>query len=278
MLIDTHVHLIYRDRLNYPWLSDVAALDHDATYEQYASTARRIGIEGALHMEVDVHDKDRDAETELVKSLMQPPDSLIRGAIASCRPESESFAAWFEQQQSKPEIKGLRRILHVVPDELSTTQTFRDNVKRLSSTALTFDLCVLPRQMPKAIELIDHCPDVFFILDHCGVPDVKSGEMSPWQEYMSQIAERPNVTAKISGVMAYGDPDAWTLADLRPFVEHTINAFGWDRVIWGSDSPVCTLGGHIETWVAATHALIDGCSRTEKAALLHDNAQRIWTL
>ncbi len=278
MLIDTHVHLIYRDRLNYPWLSNVAALDRDATYDQYAATARRVGIDGALHMEVDVDDKDRDAETELVKSLMQQPGSLIRGAIASCRPESESFAMWFEQQRSKPEIKGLRRILHVVPDDLSTTQTFRDNVKRLSATALTFDICVLPRQMPQAIELIDHCPDVSFILDHCGVPDVKSGEMSPWKEYMSQIAERPNVTAKVSGVMAYGDPDTWTLADLRPFVEHTISTFGWDRVVWGSDSPVCTLGGHIETWVAATHALIDGCSATEKAALLHNNAQRIWTL
>ncbi len=278
MLIDTHVHLIYRKKLNYPWLAQVPALDRDATYEQYASTARRIGIEGALHMEVDVDDKDREAETELVKSLMQQPDSLMRGAIASCRPESDAFAEWFEQQQLQPEIKGLRRVLHVVPDDVSTTRTFRDNVKRLSTTTLTFDLCVFPRQMPLAIELIDHCPDVSFILDHCGVPDVKSGEMSPWREYMSQIAERPNVTAKVSGVMAYGDPDAWTLADLRPYVEHTINTFGWDRIVWGSDSPVCTLGGRIETWVAATHALIDGCSESEKAALLHDNAQRIWTL
>ncbi len=226
MLIDTHVHLIYRKKLNYPWLAQVPALDHDATYEQYASTARRVGIEGALHMEVDVDDKDRDAETALVKSLMQQPDSLMRGAIASCRPESDTFAEWFEQQQSKPEIKGLRRVLHVMPDDVSTTRTFRDNVKCLSATTLTFDLCVLPRQMPLAIELVDHCPDVSFILDHCGVPDVKSGEMSPWREYMSQIAERPNVTAKVSGVMAYGDPDAWTLADLRPYVEHTINTFG----------------------------------------------------
>ncbi|ASJ74334.1 amidohydrolase family protein [Granulosicoccus antarcticus] len=278
MLIDTHVHLIYRDKLNYPWLAEVSALDRDATYEQYANTARRIGIEGALHMEVDVDDKDRDAETDLIQSLMQLPDSLMRGAIASCRPESDAFPAWLEKQRLRPEIKGLRRVLHVVPDEVSTTPTFRDNVKRLSATGLTFDLCVFPRQIPLAIELVDHCPEVNFILDHCGVPDVKSGEMNPWQQHMTQLAERANVSAKISGVMAYGDPDNWTLSDLRPFVEHTIAAFGWDRVVWGSDSPVCTLGGQIETWVAATHALIDGCSETEKAALLRDNARKIWTL
>ncbi len=278
MLIDTHLHLIYRDKLSYPWLANVEKLNRDSTYADYASIARRIGIIGALHMEVDVADKDRDAETDMVKSLMDQPDSLMRGAIASCRPESEEFAAWFDKQQSRAEIKGLRRILHTMPDELSTTPTFRDNVKRLTGTGLTFDLCVLPKQIPLAIELVDHCPDVQFVLDHCGVPDVKSGEMSPWQENMTQIASRNNVVGKVSGVIAYGDHDKWVLDDMRPYVEHTITAFGWDRVVWGSDSPVCTQGGRIETWVAATHALIDGCSADEKAALLRNNAMQLWNL
>jgi len=278
MLIDTHLHLIYRDKLNYPWLADVEMLNRDATYEDYASIARRIGIVAALHMEVDVADEDRDAETDLVKSLMEQPESLMCGAIASCRPESESFPAWLDAQRPRTEIKGLRRILHVMPDELSTSRLFRDNVKRLTGTGLTFDLCVLPRQIPLAIELVDHCPDVQFVLDHCGVPDVKSAEMSPWQENMTRLAQRHNVTGKVSGVMAYGDHEHWVLDDLRPYVEHTIAAFGWDRVVWGSDSPVCTQGGRIETWVAATHALIDGCSDDEKAGLLRNNAIQLWQL
>lgn len=278
MLIDTHLHLIYRDKLEYPWLAAVETLNRDATYNDYASIAHRVGITGALHMEVDVADKDRDAETEMVKALMEQPDSLMRGAIASCRPESPDFSAWLDRQLPRPEVKGLRRVLHVVPDELSSSATFRDNVKRLTGTSLSFDLCVLPAQIPLALELVDHCPDVQFILDHCGVPDVKSGELSPWQHHMTQMAERRNVTAKVSGVMAYGDHDHWVLEDLRPYVEHTIDAFGWDRVIWGSDSPVCTLGGRIETWVAATHALIADCSTDEKAALLHRNATRLWNL
>jgi len=278
MLIDTHLHLIYREKLSYPWLANVEQLNKDSTYADYADIARRIGISGALHMEVDVADADRDAETDMVRSLMDQPDSLMRGAIASCRPESDTFAAWLENQQSRSEILGLRRILHVMPDELSTSTTFRDNVKRLSGTGLTFDLCVLPRQIPLAIELVDHCPDVQFILDHCGVPDVKSALLSPWKEHMQDIAKRNNVVGKVSGVMAYGDLNAWVLDDLRPFVEHTIDVFGWNRVVWGSDSPVCTQGGRIETWVAATHALIDGCSADEKAALLRNNATRIWNL
>lgn len=277
-MIDTHLHLIYRDKLNYPWLSNTEALNRDSTYDSYHTIARRIGISGALHMEVDVAESDQIAETDLIKELMDNPDCLLRGAIASCRPESTEFAAFLERQSQRAEVKGFRRILHMAPDDVSTTPVFRNNIKRLSGTRLTFDLCVLATQIPLAVELVDHCPDVQFILDHCGVPDIKGRDLSSWQKHMSDIAQRPNVTAKISGVMAYGDLDSWTLDDLRPYVEHTIKCFGWDRVVWGSDSPVCTLGGNIETWVAATHVLLEGCSADEKASLLHANATRIWSL
>ena len=278
MILDTHVHLIYRNRLSYPWLKSVEALDNDATYDDYQRTARRIGISGALHMEVDVADEDRDAETDMVRSLMELPDSLIRGAIASCRPESDNFASWFDLQIERAEVKGLRRVLHVAPDELSTTSLFRENVKRLADTSMTFDLCVLPSQIPLAIELVDYCPRVSFVLDHCGVPDIKGGAFEPWKTHIAEMSRRENVTAKISGVMAYTDTENWTLDDIRPFVEHTISKFGWNRVVWGSDSPVCTLGGHLETWVAATHALLNNCSADEKGKLLFHNARNLWNL
>jgi len=278
MLIDTHLHLIYRNQLKYAWLADNPALNTDATYDDYHTVANRIGISCALHMEVDVDDSSRVAETHMIESLMAQPDCLLKGVIASCRPESSEFPAYLEDQQSRASLKGFRRVLHVVADDVSTTSLFRDNIKRLSGTGLTFDLCVLPHQMPIAAELIDHCPEVTFILDHCGVPDIKNSSLHPWSENLKSLALRPNVIGKISGIMAYGNLQDWTLNDLRPYVEHTIESFGWQRVVWGSDSPVCTLGGSLETWVAATHALIEGCSDDEKAALTHANAQRLWNL
>lgn len=278
MIFDTHLHLIYLDKLVYPWLDDFAALRNDSTYDSYATIARRVGISGVLHMEVDVAENDIEAETAMIHELMAPKDSLLRGAISSCRPESTDFQPFLERQLQLSHVKGFRRVLHVVPDEISTTNVFRENVKRLSGTGLTFDLCVLPAQLPLAAQLVDHCPEVTFILDHCGVPDVRGQSFEPWAKHMRTLAERDNVMAKISGVMAYGDPDTWSLDDIRPYVEHTINAFGWKRVVWGSDSPVCTLGGQIETWVAATHALLDGCSTEEKAALLRNNAAALWSV
>ncbi|MDX3924663.1 MAG: amidohydrolase [Shinella sp.] len=278
MIIDTHLHLIDRSVLSYPWLSGVPALNRDFLYSAYAAEAGRAGISASLHMEVDVDPADIEAETAEVFRLSQQPGSLLTGAIASCRTEEQGFAAYLERQEANPFVKGFRRVLHVMPDDLSTGTLFRENLKRLGGTRFTFDLCVLPHQIPKAIALCDLAPDVQFVLDHCGVPDIKAGSDHPWREHMTEIARRPNVTAKISGVIAYADPQTWTVDTIRPYVEHTIGAFGWDRVVWGSDWPVCTLSGSLSTWVAATHALLAGASPEERTKLLSGNARRLWNL
>ncbi len=278
MIIDTHLHLIDLSALRYPWLGGAPALNRDFSHEEYATQARRAGIEAALHMEVDVDQADIEVETNHVKAQSLEKGSLLRGAIAACRPEEAGFAAYLERQQADPFVKGFRRVLHVMPDELSDTALFRDNIKRLSGTGLTFDLVVLPHQIPRAIALADLAPDVQFVLDHCGVPDIKGGVEHPWREHMTEIAQRPNVIGKISGVVAYADAGSWSVESLRPYVEHTIGSFGWDRVVWGSDWPVCTLGGGLATWVAATHALIAGASPEERAKLLSGNARRMWKL
>jgi predicted TIM-barrel fold metal-dependent hydrolase len=278
MILDTHLHIVDQSALAYPWLSGAPALNRDFRYEEYAREARRVGIEASLHMEVDVAAEQIEAETAYLQGLAGQPGKSLLGAISACRPEDKDFPAFLERQKANPFVKGFRRVLHVVPDDVSEGATFRENIKRLAGTGLTFDLCVLPRQMPQAIALVDLAPEVQFVLDHCGVPDIKGNAIDPWREQMTEIARRPNVIGKVSGVVAYADPDSWTLATIRPYVEHTIGAFGWDRVIWGSDWPVCTLGGGLSTWVAATQALIAGANAEEKAKLLSGNARRLWGL
>jgi predicted TIM-barrel fold metal-dependent hydrolase len=278
MLVDTHLHLIDKSRLSYPWLSGAPAIDRDFSYGEYERQARRAGITDVLHMEVDVAAEDIGNEIEYVREWSRKPGNLIRGAIAACRPEDPGFAAALEGKIADPFVKGFRRVLHVMPDDLSEAPLFRENVRRLGGTRLTFDLVVLPRQLPHAIELADLAPDVTFILDHCGVPDIAGEAMHPWREYVADIARRPNVNAKISGVVAYADPESWTSETLRPYVEHVIASFGWDRIVWGSDWPVCTPAGGLLAWVSATHALLNGCSDDERQKLFWRNANRIWGL
>jgi predicted TIM-barrel fold metal-dependent hydrolase len=277
-LIDTHLHLIDRGALSYPWLADVPALNQDFLLERYQTEAFRCGIGASLHMEVDVAEKDIEAETRHVETLAKRPGSPLRGAISACRPENPDFPAFLERQLANPFVKGFRRVLHVVPDEVSLSPLFRANVGRLAGAGRPFDLCVRPDQIDKAIALVDLCPAVQFVLDHCGVPAIMERAEHPWRERIAEIARRPNVAVKISGVVAYADPESWAVDDIRPYVEHAIGCFGWDRVVWGSDWPVCTLTASLSTWVAATHAITAGCSEDERTRLFHDNARRIWRL
>ena len=276
-IIDTHLHLIDRRQLSYPWLAGVEKLAADFPYERYAAEAHRCGVTDALHMEVDVAEPDIENETSNVAALVEG-GAIIRGAISSCRPENPDFPAFLERALANPLVKGFRRVLHVVDDELSASPLFRDHLRRLGGTERPFDLCVRSDQLDRAIGLVDAAPDVQFVLDHCGIPAISNRDEHPWRERITEIAQRPNVAVKISGVVAYADADTWTVDDLRPYVEHAIGSFGWDRVIWGSDWPVCTLTASLSLWVAATHALTLGCSVTERGKLLCDNARRLWNV
>ncbi|MBE7184779.1 MAG: amidohydrolase [Methylobacterium mesophilicum] len=278
MIIDTHLHLIDKAALDYPWLAGVPPLDRSFSYAEYAEQARALGIEAALHMEVDVAEPDIERETAHVARQAQEEGSLLQGAIASCRPERDDFPAMLERALADPFVKGFRRVLHVMPDDLSESALFRENIRLLGSTRLPFDLCVLPRQHGQATALADHAPDTQFVLDHCGVPDIKGEALDPWREQIAELARRPNIAAKISGVIAYADGESWTAETLRPYVEHVIERFGWDRVVWGSDWPVCTLGGGLARWVDATETLLRGAGEGEREKLLSANARRIWQL
>jgi predicted TIM-barrel fold metal-dependent hydrolase len=274
MIFDTHLHLIDRSRLSYPWLASLPPLDRDWGFDSYAATASRVGITDVLHMEVDVADTDIDAETAWIADLMARPGSLLRGAISAARPESDGFEGWLDRVDRQV-VRGVRRVLHVVPDAVSQDDRFRRNIRKLGQAGLPFDICMLQRQLSLALDLVDACPDTTFIVDHCGVPDIDTGSFDNWAASISRLAERPNINAKLSGISAYGPAD-WTLRTLQPYADHLIQAFGSQRVVWGSDSPVCTLQSSLPEWVATSQALLAGLSVNERNLVLHDNAARIW--
>lgn len=273
-ILDTHLHLVYKDRFTYPWLDSAPPLNRDWTYQDYAAQAAPLGITRALHMEVDVADADIEAET----AFMLGAGPMIAGAIAAARPESSDFAAQLDRLRALPGLKGIRRILHQSDDSLSQGALFAENLRRLAGYHLPFDLCVLARQhLSVGQKLIEKCPDVQFVLDHCGVPDIAGKDYATWSASIRQLAAHPNLACKISGIVAYAGP-AWTVDDLRPYFETAIEAFGWNRVVWGSDFPVCTLTADLTRWVEATHALLKGTSADEQASLLHRNAERIYAV
>lgn len=272
-ILDTHLHLIHPDRFSYPWLGGKPALNRPWTVEDYFAEALPLGIESALHMEVDVAEADIESESEFV--LTQP---RIAGAIAGCRPEHMNFVDQIERLSEHAHIKGVRRILHEAPDDLSQSDLFVENIRHLPDYDLSFDLCLRADQLHLGMDLVQRAPDVTFILDHCGNPDIAGEGLDPWRGAIAEMARIPNVIGKISGLVNHCRP-GWTAQTLRPYIEHMIDNFGWDRVVWGSDHPVATTtGGTLTDWVAATLEIIKGASADEQAKLLHRNGERIYKI
>lgn len=276
-VIDTHQHLIYPELYPYGWTDGVPALAGKAFREEdYQLAIQGTGIVRTIFMETTPDGDHFHQETREVCRLAESPGSLIAGVIANGRPEEPGGFGIYLDGITHPKLVGIRRILHVEPDELSTTGHFVENVRMLGPRNLTFDMCFMARQLPLAVDLAGKCPDVQFILDHCGVPDVAGGALDPWRNRIRELAALPNVACKISGVIAYADPAKATADAVRPYVEHCIESFGWDRVVWGSDWPVCLTTSSIARWVSITREIVSGADLADQHKLFHVSAERIY--
>lgn len=290
-MIDTHLHIIDRAAINYPWLASTPPLNRDFLWDEYHREAARGGIDQAMFMEVDADPAQNFAEIRLVQKIANAHDPkrgqpILTAAIMAAFPESPRFAEEISQYQANPLLRGLRRVLHVMPTEtlrdMLRSEMFRRNIRALTGTGLSFDLVIPIEAATLVAAVIDQAPDVTFILDHAGRPNIDLNRLpdnrAAWRDGIKRLAACPNLMVKISGLVDRADLGGWGVNDLRPIFETVIEQFGWQRVVWGSDWPVCTLAGGLKPWVEASRALVAECSPAEQLALFRRNAQRIYRL
>jgi predicted TIM-barrel fold metal-dependent hydrolase len=277
-IVDTHQHLWDKELFHYAWLEPLPKLDRSFRLSDYNDATSGLEIDKTVFVECDVDETQMMGEALHVLRMAEDFGNRIAGIVASGRPEHDEFKAHLDALATYPKVKGIRRILHTSPDEVGQGKTFIENVTGLEKYGLSFDICVLARQLPVAINLAWRCPDVAFILDHCGVPDVKGQALDPWREHIGELSKFPNVACKISGLVAYADPANWKAEDLRPFVEHIIESFGWDRVMFGSDWPVCNLTASYTKWVETLLALTLSAGEANQRKLFRENAIRTYRL
>jgi predicted TIM-barrel fold metal-dependent hydrolase len=245
--------------------------------KDYIAAARGLEVAKSVFVEADVDESHMVDETRWILSLAEQ-DSLLEGVIACARPEKPDFKKFLNQITGHRKLKGIRRVLHTQSDNLGEAPVFVENIRLLEQYDLSFDICVLDRQLPVAVNLVRECPGVSFILDHCGIPHVKERVLDPWRKHIEEISKYPNIVCKISGLVAYADPENWTPEDLRPCVEHVIGCFGWDRVMFGSDWPVCTLSASFKEWVEALCFLTRFAEESNRRKLFCGNAERVYRL
>ena len=276
-LLDTHQHLVYREKASYGWTKDIPPLaEGNFTLDDYKTLTEGLGIGGTLFMETGVDDPDYQQETRFVKSLADNSDNGMIGLISSIRPESdEAFETWLEETIEMG-VVGYRRILHVMPDDTSQSDIFRKNVRKIGVSGKTFDICFLPGQLPVACELAKACENTKLILNHCGVPDIAGNGLDPWRQDIKALAQIPNVICKLSGLMAYCAPGTSSLETIEPFVDHVLNCFGPNRMVWGSDWPVVNLAKGLPEWIAVTRKILGKLSADEASSIAYGTAQTVY--
>ena len=276
-LLDTHQHLVYREKASYGWTKDIPPLaEGNFTLDDYKSLTEGLGIGGTLFMETGVDDPDYQQETRFVKSLADNSDNGMIGLISSIRPESdEAFETWLEETIEMG-VVGYRRILHVMPDDTSQSDIFRNNVRKIGVSGKTFDICFLPGQLPVACELAKACENTKLILNHCGVPDIAGNGLDPWRQDIKALAQIPNVICKLSGLMAYCAPGTSSLETIEPYVDHVLNCFGPNRMVWGSDWPVVNLAKGLPEWIAVTRKILGKLSADEASSIAYGTAQIVY--
>ena len=195
-IVDTHQHLWDLDLFRYAWLDSLPQLNRSFRMADYLVAAKGLNVAKSVHLEADVDEPYMLDETRHLLALSDQPDNPLEGVVACGRPEKEDFISYLDKIAGHAKLKGIRRVLHTQPDDVGQGATFIKNVGALSSYGLSFDICVLARQLPIAIKLVSKCPDVVFILDHCGVPQVKEKNVDPWRSYITEIAGFPTYLAR----------------------------------------------------------------------------------
>jgi predicted TIM-barrel fold metal-dependent hydrolase len=288
-ILDTHQHLWDTGKQRLPWLSGApGVLRRNYLSADYAAATEGLAVR-ALYMEVDVAEDTLNEEAEALRRLCASKSAQTDAAILGGRPASDQFEQYLQRHAEGGFLKGIRRVLHnpQTPRGLCLEKNFLRGVRTLGKHGLTFDLCMRPGELGDAAALAAECPDTTLILDHCGNADAKAFMKSPpgepahrpeeWQRAIERLALKRNVHCKISGVIE-SLPGGWTTEQLSPVVNHCLDTFGPDRVVFGSNWPVCLLGGTLRNWVKALREIIAARAPAERSKLWAENARRIYRL
>jgi L-fuconolactonase len=283
-IIDTHQHLWDIAKFRLPWLEREPKLAQSYLMEDYKRATRDLTapakVVKTIYMEVDLAPEQQQAEAEYVLEICKSGNTPMVAAVISGRPAADGFAKYIAAFKGNPYIKGVRQVLHgpTTPARYCLDPNFIKGIRLLGELGMSFDLCFRPGELLDAAKLIDACPDTRFILDHCGNGNVQATDRTQWQKDIAAVALKKNVVCKVSGIVASAKPGQWTADDLAPIVNHTLNTFGPERVMFGGDWPVCTLAATFKQWFEALRTIVHDRKDEDQRRLFHDNAVRVYGL
>ena len=239
MKLDSHQHFWKYDAAQYPWIPQGSPLHRDWLPADLAPLLGAAGLEGCIAVQA----RQTLEESRWLLELADA-SSIIRGVVGWVDLRSEKVADQLAQFSTHPKFCGVRHVVQDEPDLGFMLDTeFQRGIGHLHHFGLTYDILIKHTQLPPAIELVKRFPEQAFVLDHIAKPLIKAGTLPPWREQIRELAKYPNVMCKVSGMITEADHVAWKPENFTPFLDVVVEAFGDDRLMYGSDWPVCLLAG-----------------------------------
>ena len=242
MRIDSHQHFWRFNPADYGWMKSDWPIRRDFLPGDLERELRARNLDGC----VAVQARQSLDESRWLLELAEGA-SIIRGVVGWVNLRSPDVAKELEELAPRPKFVGVRHVVQDEPDDqFMLGKDFQRGIGMLHRFDLSYDLLVFPRQLPAAIALAERFPEQPFVLDHLAKPPIRDGALSPWREQIQQLAKLPNVSCKVSGLVTEADWQSWRAEDFKPYLDVAFEAFGADRLMFGSDWPVCLLAGSYE--------------------------------
>jgi L-fuconolactonase len=262
------------------WLDNVEKINRPFYPADYHDHHAPLNVEAYVYAEVNIAPEYALMEAYWAAEQAKE-DPKLRGIIAHAPLEyGEQVRAYLHSlAEITPLIRGVRRLLQGENDPAYCLRPrFIEGVQMLSEFNLSFDICVKHYQLANAVKLVRLCPNVSFILDHIGKPDIAHHLLDPWRDEITELASMQNVVCKVSGMVTEAKAENWTADDLSPYVEHVLNSFGEDRVMFGGDWSVVLLASSYTRWVNTLDQLTQHLSDNAKRKLWSENGRRVYRL
>ena len=275
MITDSHHHFWKYDAVEYGWIDDaMSGIRRDFLPHHLAKEIGAAGVDGV----VSVQARQTLEETEWLLGLAEQHD-FIKGVIGWVDLLSPGVSAQLERFTAKTKLKGIRHIVQGEPDdEFILRDDFNRGVSVLGRFGLRYDILIFERHLKSTARFVDRHPDQVFVLDHIAKPAIKTNELSPWRENIKELARRPNLYCKVSGMVTEADYHTWTEGQLRPYFEVVLDAFGPQRLMFGSDWPVCLVACEYERWVRIVSGWVSALSQQEQVRICGGTAVEAYGL
>ena len=278
-IVDSHVHLADPGRFGYGWTAGAPSLNRTVLPHHLSEAAAPYEIDRFVFVEVDVDAPQEVEEAHWVSGLALQ-DRRLQGIVACARLEKGAAVAEdLDRLGEFPQLRAIRRLIQTQPDpDFCLRPDFLKGLSLLAGRDLAFDVCVYHHHLPNVMEMVRRTPDVRFVLDHIGKPGIREGLSEPWRENLRTLASLPNVWCKISGVVTEADHATWTPEEIRPYILHAIDCFGFERVMYGGDWHVVELACPYPRWVEVVDEIVADASGDERRRLFRDNAISLYRL